>query len=342
MHVLITGGAGFIGSNLVRWTLRHRPDAEITVLDALTYAGHLSSLADVRERIRFVRGRVEDAALVSALVGEMKDADDVVIHLAAESHNDRSIADPAPFVQSNIVGTFTLLEAVRRHGVRLHHVSTDEVYGDLPLNPSSAAGRSETAAGACPDERAEGFREGDPYRPSSPYAATKASADHLVRAWARTYGISATISNCSNNYGPYQHPEKFIPQQITRALRGEPAVVYGSGLNVRDWLHVDDHCEAIWSIIERGRLGQSYGVSAGEQRSNLSVLETLHTILGERGIPFHVKHIADRAGHDQRLAIDATRLRDELGWKPHHADLEDGLRATVDWYRGNEEWWGAL
>lgn len=344
MRVLITGGAGFIGSNLVHWTLQHRPEAEITVLDALTYAGHLSSLADVRERIRFVHGRLEDAALVNELVGEMTGERDVVIHLAAESHNDRSITDPGPFVQTNVVGTFTLLEAIRQSGVRLHHVSTDEVFGDLPIDVGTDS-QSDCGVEHSRDrasDRPAGFIETDRYRPSSPYAATKASSDHLVRAWARTYGIRATISSCSNNYGPLQHPEKSIPQQITRALTDRPAVVYGSGRNVRDWLHVDDHCDAIWTVIDSGCIGQTYGVSAGQQCSNLAVLDLLRQLLAERGVPLRIQHIGDRPGHDRRLAIDATRLRDELGWRPQHPDLESGLRATVAWYVEHAEWWRPL
>lgn len=327
MHVLITGGAGFVGSNLVRHTLATRPDADITVLDALTYAGHRSTLVDVADRIHLVHGRVEDPALVDALVGGLG-PDGVIIHLAAESHNDRSIACPDPFVETNLVGTFHVLEAVRRHDVRLHHVSTDEVYGDLPL-----------------DDAGPGFAEGDPYRPSSPYAATKAGADHLVHAWVRTYGVRATISNSGNNLGPWQHPEKLIPHTITTLLAGRPAELYGTGRNVRDWLHVEDHCRAIWAIIDHGRIGEGYGVSAGLRRDNREIVAGVALALADAGVALPdpvTRLVDDRPGHDLRLAIDASRLRDELGWRPRHTDLDAQLRETVAWYLSHEAWWRPL
>lgn len=315
MRVLVTGGAGFIGSGFVRSTVARRPDAQVTVLDALTYAGDLSSLASVSDDVTFVRGDVADADLVDDLVSRA----DVVVHFAAESHNDNSLVDPSPFVRTNVVGTFTLLEAVRRHGTRLHHVSTDEVYGDLALDDPNR------------------FTETTAYEPSSPYSATKASSDLLVRAWVRSFGVHATISNCSNNYGPFQHVEKFIPRQITELIEGRAPRVYGAGLNVRDWIHVDDHNEAVWTIIERGTPGETYLIGADGERSNLDVVRDLLAIFG-RGAD-EIEFVADRAGHDLRYAIDSTRLRTELGWEPRFTDLAAGLASTVDWYRANEAWW---
>ena len=318
MRMLVTGGAGFIGANFVHLTLAQRPEHSITVLDALTYAGNEASLAPVRDRIRFVRGSVADAALVDQLVAE----NDVVVHFAAESHNDNSLRNPWPFVQTNIVGTYTILEAVRRHHVRLHHVSTDEVYGDLDL-----------------DDPAK-FSTATPYNPSSPYSSTKASSDMLVRAWARSFGIEATISNCSNNYGPYQHVEKFIPRQITNVLEGLRPKLYGAGENVRDWIHVDDHNAAVHLILDKGQPGQTYLIGADGERSNRAVLADILELVGRPADAFD--HVIDRAGHDLRYAIDATRLRDELGWTPRYTDFRHGLAATIDWYRDNEAWWRPL
>jgi len=315
VRVLVTGGAGFIGANFVHATLERRPEVEVVVLDALTYAADESSLATVRDRVDLHVGDVADAALVDRLVGEC----DVVVHFAAESHNDNSLDDPSPFVRTNVVGTFTLLEAVRRHGVRLHHVSTDEVYGDLELDDP---GR---------------FTETTPYNPSSPYSSTKASSDLLVRAWVRSFGVRATISNCSNNYGPYQHVEKFIPRQITNLLDGGRPKVYGAGANVRDWIHVDDHNEAVWTVVERGEPGRTYLIGADGERSNLEVVQDLLEIFGRGRDDYEL--VADRAGHDLRYAIDSTRLRTELGWAPRFTDFAEGLARTVDWYRAHEDWW---
>jgi len=315
MRVLVTGGAGFIGANFVQQTVRERPDAVVTVLDALTYAGDRSSLAPVADRIRFVEGSVTDAALVDGLVADA----DVVVHFAAESHNDNSLTDPSPFVQTNVVGTFTLLEAVRRHGVRYHHISTDEVYGDLEL-----------------DDPAK-FTPATPYNPSSPYSASKAGSDLLVRAWVRSFGVAATISNCSNNYGPYQHVEKFIPRQVTNLIDGVRPRLYGAGANVRDWIHVEDHNAAVWAIIDRGRVGETYLIGADGETSNLQVVRTLNELFGRDADDFD--HVTDRAGHDLRYAIDASKLRTELGWTPQFTDFRSGLAATVDWYREHEEWW---
>ncbi|MBS4728879.1 dTDP-glucose 4,6-dehydratase [Mycobacterium sp. SM1] len=318
MRLLVTGGAGFIGANFVHSAVHQHPEHTVTVLDALTYAGSRESLADVAGEIRLVQGDVTDAELVSRLVGES----DVVVHFAAETHVDNALADPAPFLRTNVIGTFTILEAVRRHGVRLHHVSTDEVYGDLTLdNPAR-------------------FTESTPYNPSSPYSATKASADMLVRSWVRSYGVRATISNCSNNYGPYQHVEKFIPRQITNVLTGRRAKLYGSGANIRDWIHVDDHNEAVWRILENGQIGRTYLIGAESERDNLTVLRTLLQLMGRD--PDDFDHVPDRAGHDLRYAIDPSALYSELCWAPKHVDFEEGLRATIEWYRANESWWGPL
>jgi dTDP-glucose 4,6-dehydratase len=318
MRLLVTGGAGFIGANFVRRTVEQRPDVAVTVLDALTYAGSRESLTGLGDAIALVEGDLTDTTLVDSLVAGA----DAVVHFAAETHVDNSLADPAPFLHSNIVGTFGVLEAVRRHGVRLHHISTDEVYGDLPL------------------DEAVRFTESTPYNPSSPYSASKASADLLVRAWVRSYGITATISNCSNNYGPFQHIEKFVPRQITNLLTGRRPKLYGAGANVRDWIHVDDHNSAVWRILEDGMAGATYLIGADGERNNLSVLRLILQLMGHD--PDDFDHVTDRVGHDLRYAIDASTLRDELGWAPQHTDLAEGLRATIDWYRDNEWWWAPL
>jgi dTDP-glucose 4,6-dehydratase len=316
MRMLVTGGAGFIGANFVHYTRKHHPEHEIVVLDALTYAGNEASLASVAHEIEFVHGSVADAALVDELVSRS----DVVVHFAAESHNDNSLDDPAPFLQTNIIGTYTILEAVRKHGVRLHHISTDEVYGDLELDDPTK------------------FTPQTPYNPSSPYSSTKAGSDLLVRAWVRSFGIHATISNCSNNYGPYQHVEKFIPRQITNVLAGLRPKLYGKGENVRDWIHVDDHNSAVHAILEKGRSGETYLIGADGEKNNREVLSLILELLGRPADAFD--HVTDRAGHDLRYAIDASKLRDELGWTPQYTDFRDGLAATVAWYRDNEAWWG--
>ena len=313
MRVLVTGGAGFIGANFVHWTLRHRPQDTVTVLDALTYAADGSSLAGLD--VPLVQGDITDGAVVDRLVAEA----DLVVHFAAETHNDNSLVDPSPFVQTNVVGTFVLLEAVRRHGVRLHHVSTDEVYGDLELDDPARV------------------TEQSPYDPSSPYSSTKAASDLLVRAWGRSFGVQATLSNCSNNYGPWQHVEKFIPRQITNVLDGVAPKLYGDGLNVRDWIHVDDHNSAVWAIIERGRPGETYLIGADGEQSNKSVVQAILRALGRPEDAYD--HVTDRPGHDRRYAIDSTKLRRELGWTPAYADFAAGLSATVAWYRGHEGWW---
>jgi len=314
-RLLVTGGAGFIGSNFVHHVAEHT-SYHITVLDKLTYAGNRASLADVvDDRLTFVRGDITDAALVDELLRDT----DALVHFAAESHNDNSLDNPQPFLHTNLVGTFTLLEAARRHHTRFHHISTDEVYGDLAL-----------------DDPAK-FTEATAYKPSSPYSSTKAGSDLLVRAWVRSFGVAATISNCSNNYGPYQHVEKFIPRQITNILRGIRPKLYGAGHNVRDWIHADDHSAGVLAVLERGRIGETYLIGADGERDNKSVIELILTLMGQPADAYD--HVADRAGHDLRYAIDATKLRDELGWRPRYGDFSQGLAATIAWYRDNENWW---
>jgi dTDP-glucose 4,6-dehydratase len=315
MRLLVTGGAGFIGANFVHGAVHEH---EVTVLDALTYAGSRESLSSVENDIRLVQGDITDAELVGGLVAEA----DAVVHFAAETHVDNALANPAPFLRANVVGTFTLLEAVRLHSVRLHHVSTDEVYGDLELGSTQR------------------FTESTPYNPSSPYSSTKAAADLLVRAWVRSYGVAATISNCSNNYGPYQHVEKFIPRQITNVLSGRRPKLYGNGANVRDWIHVEDHNSAVWRILADGQLGRTYLIGAEGERDNLSVMRTILRLMDCD--PDDFDHVTDRAGHDLRYAIDPSALYNELNWGPKHTDFTDGLRATIEWYRDNETWWRPL
>ena len=314
-RLLVTGGAGFIGSNFVHHVLNHT-DYHVTVLDKLTYAGNRASLAGLpNDRLRFVQGDIADAALVDELFGQV----DAVVHYAAESHNDNSLNDPRPFLDTNVIGTYTLLEAARKHGRRFHHISTDEVYGDLELDD--------------PDR----FTENTPYNPSSPYSSTKAASDLLVRAWVRSFEVQATISNCSNNYGPYQHVEKFIPRQITNVIRGIRPKLYGKGENVRDWIHADDHSSAVLAILERGVIGETYLIGADGEKNNKDVVELILRTMGQRSDAYD--HVTDRAGHDLRYAIDSSRLRTELGWAPQYEDFEAGLAATIAWYRENEDWW---
>lgn len=312
---LVTGGAGFIGSNFVRHLL-DRTDSTVTVLDKLTYAGNRQSLEGLPEnRFTFVRGDICNASLVHELVR----GHDLVVHFAAESHNDNSLLDPSVFITTNLVGTYTLLEAVRRYGVRYHHISTDEVYGDLELDDPAR------------------FTETSPYNPSSPYSATKAGSDQLVRAWVRSFDVQATLSNCSNNYGPYQHVEKFIPRQITNVLDGGRPKLYGAGLNVRDWIHVDDHSSAVLLITTEGKIGETYLIGADGERNNKQVIETILGLLGKS--PDEYDEVTDRAGHDLRYAIDSTKIRMELGWQPVFSDFEAGLAATIAWYQANQAWW---
>ncbi|MEY9890089.1 dTDP-glucose 4,6-dehydratase [Catenulispora sp. MAP5-51] len=317
MDILVTGGAGFIGSNYVLQVVASGCYGRVVVIDSLSYAANVASLAPVAGAIEFVEGSTADAALVDRLVAGV----DVVVNFAAESHNDNSLNDPRPFLESNIIGVWNLLEAVRRHGKRIHHVSTDEVFGDLQLDDP---GR---------------FTEGTAYRPSSPYSATKAGADHLVRAWARSFGVRATISNCSNNYGPRQHVEKFIPRQITNILLGEKPKIYGTGKNVRDWIHVEDHNRALEAIVERGRVGETYLIGAECEVDNVTIVRALLRIMGKPEDWF--EFVSDRPGHDLRYAIDPGKIVTELGWGPEFQDLQAGLEATVAWYSDNEQWWAA-
>jgi len=313
--LLVTGGAGFIGSNFVHHVIEHTDD-HVTVLDKLTYAGNLASLAGLpANRFSFVEGDIADAVLVDGLFAGA----DAVVHYAAESHNDNSLSDPRPFLDTNIIGTYTLLEAARKHGTRLHHISTDEVYGDLELDDP------------------ERFTENTPYNPSSPYSSTKAGSDLLVRAWVRSFGVRATISNCSNNYGPYQHVEKFIPRQITNVIRGIRPKLYGAGENVRDWIHADDHSSAVLTILDKGVIGETYLIGADGEKDNKTVVELILELMGHPADAYD--HVTDRAGHDLRYAIDSTKLRTELGWTPQYRDFEAGLAATIDWYQRNEAWW---
>ncbi len=330
--LLVTGGAGFIGGNFVHFAIRQ--GARILNLDKLTYAGNLDTLASLMHhpRHRFVRGDIGDAGLVRGLLAEHRP--DALVNFAAESHVDRSIDGPAAFIETNVVGTFNLLDCARdywsglageaRDGFRFLHVSTDEVYGSLG-----------------PEGR---FSETTPYAPNSPYSASKAASDHLVRAWHHTYGLPVLTTNCSNNYGPYQFPEKLLPLMILKALGGEPLPIYGDGGNVRDWLYVEDHCRAIWRVLEGGRTGEVYNVGGHSERTNLEVVDALCALLDER-LPDspHRPHgrlktfVADRPGHDRRYAIDATKLHGELGWAPQES-FESGLRRTLDWYLANREW----
>ena len=317
-HLLVTGGAGFIGSNFVHYLLDNT-EHTVTVLDKMTYAANKASLdgLDVT-RFNLMVGDIADRELTDELVAQA----DAVIHYAAESHNDNSLANPEPFIHTNLVGTFTLLEAVRRHGTRYHHISTDEVFGDLAL-----------------DDPAK-FTETTPYNPSSPYSSTKAGSDLLVRAWVRSFGIEATISNCSNNYGPYQHIEKFIPRQITNILSGLTPKLYGEGLNVRDWIHASDHSSAVLRILESGKIGETYLIGADGEENNITVLRTILRLMGKDENDF--EHVRDRPGHDMRYAIDGTRLREELGWEPQFTDFEAGLADTIAWYTDNRSWWEPL
>ena len=315
MKLLVTGGAGFIGANFVHYTLHRFPHHQITVYDALTYAGRKDNLAAVEGDIRFIEGDITDARALDGLVAES----DIVVNFAAETHNDNSLTDPYPFVNTNVVGTFRLMEAVRRHGKRLHHISTDEVYGELQLASEAK------------------FSENSPYNPSSPYSASKASADLLVKAWVRSYDVCATLSNCSNNYGPYQHLEKFIPRTITNILCDVRPRLYGDGRNVRDWIHVDDHSAALWSILEDGKQGETYLIGANGEADNRTVVGLILDLMDKPKDWYD--HVADRPGHDLRYALNADKLRTELGWSPQYSSFRDGLSATIEWYRRHDSWW---
>ena len=315
-NIIVTGGCGFIGSNFVHYVVNNHPKVHVTVLDKLTYAGNKENITGLPEdRVELVVGDICDKKLLDKLVP----GHDAVVHYAAESHNDNSIANPEPFLRTNVEGTYCLLEACRKYNIRYHHVSTDEVYGDLALDDPAR------------------FTEETPYNPSSPYSSTKAASDLLVRAWTRTYGLKTTISNCSNNYGPYQHVEKFIPRQITNIICGIKPKLYGDGLNVRDWIHTEDHSSAVWTILTKGKLGETYLIGADGEKNNIDVLHTILKGMGKDENDFD--WVKDRPGHDRRYAIDSTKLRTELGWQPQHTNFEEGLAQTIQWYKDNESWW---
>lgn len=315
MKILVTGGAGFIGSNFIHFILEQYPEDSIVNLDNLTYAGNLENLASVEDntQYRFIKGDIGDVVLIDSLVAQC----DVVVHFAAESHVDRSILGPEAFVQTNVFGTFTLLEAARKYSKRFHHVSTDEVFGSL-------------------ERDAPAFNEATPYDPRSPYSASKAASDHLVRAYFHTYGLPVTLSNCSNNYGPYHFPEKLIPLALTNLLEEKKVPVYGDGRQIRDWLFVEDHCRAIDVILRQGKIGETYCIGGNGERENIWIVEQLLTLLGKD--TSSIEYVTDRPGHDRRYAIDFTKIRTELGWEPS-VSLAEGLARTVAWFQKNENWW---
>ncbi|MFA5155617.1 MAG: dTDP-glucose 4,6-dehydratase [Patescibacteria group bacterium] len=319
MKLLVTGGAGFIGSNFIHYWLEHHPDDRIINLDLLTYAGNLDNLKDIENNphYTFVKGDICDASLVNVLVKGL----DLIVHFAAESHVDRSIENSADFVRTNVEGTRTLLEAAKNNGlIRFHHISTDEVYGALALNDAK-------------------FTERTPYSPRSPYSASKAASDHLVRAYFHTYGLPVTISNCSNNYGPYQYPEKLIPLFITNLIEGKKVPVYGAGKNIRDWIHVDDHNRGVDFIIQKGKIGETYCLGGDSEKTNLEITKLILSLMGAG--EDRIEYVTDRLGHDLRYAIDYSKAKMELGWEPQ-IDFAAGLASTVEWYKNNAVWWQKL
>jgi dTDP-glucose 4,6-dehydratase len=336
-NLLITGGAGFIGSNFIRYIQEHSPQVHLVNLDLLTYAGSKENLRDLPhpEKHIFVEADICDQPLIEKLLNEH--SIDTIVHFAAESHVDRSLKGPGAFVQTNIVGTFSLLEAARKvwlqdnklgeDHVRFHHISTDEVYGSLePGDPA--------------------FEETTPYAPNSPYAASKASSDHLVRSYAHSFGLPITISNCSNNYGPYQFPEKLIPLMILNALTGKQLPIYGDGMQIRDWLYVEDHCDAIWAILNKGKIGESYNIGGGNQPPNIEIVKTICQILDDRGLPNTpheqlLTYVTDRPGHDRRYAMNIEKINRDFGWEPS-VDLKEGLELTVNWYLDHTDWLNAI
>lgn len=321
MKLLVTGGAGFIGSNFILYWLKKYPADKIVNLDKLTYAGNLENLKSIEKNpnYTFVQGDICNQQLVNSLIKDI----DLIIHMAAESHVDRSIDDPAPFIKTNIEGTYVLLEAVLKNKIkRFHHISTDEVFGALDLNTK------------------EKFNDNTPYNPHSPYSASKAASDHLVRAYSTTYNLPTTISNCSNNFGPYQFPEKFIPLTITNLIGGKKVPIYGDGLYVRDWLYVEDHCSAIDVIIQKGQIGRTYLIGGQtDDVSNIDIVKKILKIMGKTEIT--IEYVKDRPGHDRRYAIDWSTIKNELGWQPKY-DFDTYLKKTVDWYNNNQSWWKRL
>jgi len=320
MNLLVTGGAGFIGSNFILYWLKKYPQDKIVNLDKLTYAGNLENLKSVEKNpnYEFVHGDICNPQLVNSLINNYQI--DTIVHFAAESHVDRSIMDPAPFIKTNIEGTYVLLEAALKNKIKkFHHISTDEVFGALELNSKSK------------------FNDQTPYNPHSPYSASKASSDHLVRAYFDTYQLPMTISNCSNNFGPYQFPEKLIPLAITNLIEGKKVPVYGDGFYVRDWLYVEDHCRAIDLILQKGKVGETYLIGGlTEDIANIEIVKKILKIMGKDET--QIEYVKDRPGHDRRYAIDWSRINKELGWKPEH-DFDEYLRITIDWYKNNEKWW---
>lgn len=319
MKILVTGGAGFIGSNFIHYWLDNNPDDEIINFDALTYAGNPDNLRDLgsNARYRFIKGDITDEAAVNEAVQGV----DLIVHFAAESHVDRSIKNSADFIHTNVEGTRILLEAAKNNGnIRFHHISTDEVFGSLEIGQTK-------------------FTEETPYDPRSPYSASKAASDHLVRAYFHVHGLPITISNCSNNYGPYQYPEKLIPLFITNLIEGKKVPVYGNGQNIRDWIHVDDHNRGVEAIIKKGKIGETYCLGGGNEKSNLEITKEILDIMGAGAEV--IEYVADRRGHDFRYAIDFSKAKRDLGWEPK-IDFTSGLRTTVEWYKNNQEWWQKL
>ena len=320
MKILITGGCGFIGSNFILYMLKKYVDYQIVNLDSLTYAGNLENLKDLESNpnYKFVEGDICDDKLVNDLVKNT----DLIVHFAAESHVDRSIENPEAFIKTNVIGTYTLLEAAKNNGLkRFHHISTDEVFGSLELDSNSK------------------FNEATPYDPRSPYSSSKASSDHLVRAYFHTYNLPITISNCSNNYGPYHFPEKLFPLFITNLMEDKKVPLYGDGMNVRDWLYVEDHCEAIDAIVHRGKIGETYCIGGDAEKTNKEITYKIIELMGED--ENSIEFVKDRPGHDRRYAIDFSKIKNELGWTPK-VSFEEGLEKTIDWYKKNENWWKKL
>lgn len=316
MKLLITGGAGFIGSNFVNYWVSHHGDDSIVVLDALTYAGNLENLEPVKDKITFIKGSINNQELVNELVEGV----DIVIHFAAESHVDRSVLSPNAFIQTNIIGTYNILEAVKKHSKRLHHVSTDEVFGQIPLHSKHK------------------FNEESPYNPRNPYSASKASSDHLVRSYFTTYNLPVTISNCSNNFGPYHFPEKLIPLAITNLVEGKKVPIYGKGDQVRDWLYVEDHCRAIEMIITGGKIGETYCVGGmTDEVTNLEVVKKIIKYL-DKDYDTSIEFVTDRPGHDVKYSVDWSKIKTDLDWEPKY-EFDHWLEKTIDWYKENESWW---